>query len=256
MIYTQSRFAVSSLVLAVFVTVLACTPRQPASVLNPGPVTPSRFETYFPATPAGQTAKAHVLASMAHGKDAEAKYQTSLTALRAEPGAAEALNAAYRGVPENQYLLRTMLVQGLKELQSPAALPFLSAIALDKIPPDRQKSAEINTRTDEVVIRVTAVEGISRLAAAGSQEANEVLLRLISSHEDLTVRQMAARGYLTSPSGNVEEKQQQLRRMLPQNEHWYLTTALTEIKRVPHPQMPATFALDTKRSTNPPKVKP
>jgi hypothetical protein len=66
---------------------------------------------------------------------------------------------------------------------------------------------------------------------------------------------MATRGYLASPFGNVQEKQQRLRRTLPSQEHWYITTERTDIRAVPYPQMPAKFNLEAKRTTNPPEVK-
>ena len=119
----------------------------------------------------------------------------------------------------------------------------------------RIKPKRAEPSKDEVVIRVTAVEGLSMLAAQRSQEADDLLLRLISTHEDLTVRQMAARGYLASPLGNAKERAQRLRQVLPAREHWYITTELTNIRRVPHPAMPATFDLDTKRGANAPQVK-
>jgi len=152
-------------------------------------------------------------------------------------------------------MLRTMLTEGLKELRSPGALAHLNDIAKEKIPADqRPENTEIDTRTDEVVIRITAVEGIAILAANRSAEAENSLLEL-TGHEDLTVRQMAARGYLNSPLGNVEEKLQVLRRKLPQTEHWYLTTKTTDIKQVQHPDMPAEFKLESKTPTDAPRVK-
>jgi hypothetical protein len=226
-----------------------------ASVLSVDSSSQSQVEKHYPNTPAGQRVKEHIHASMGHGEDAEAKYQESLTRLRAEPGAAEALYETYRKVPAENYMLRTMLTEGLKELRSPGALAHLNDIAREKIPPDqRPENAEIDTRTDEVVIRITAVEGISILAANRSAEAENMLLEL-TSHEDLTVRQMAARGYLSSPLGNVEEKLQVLRRKLPQAEHWYLTTEPTDIKQVQHPQMPENFNLEPKNPSDAPQLK-
>ncbi|MCM3901387.1 MAG: hypothetical protein ND866_06755 [Pyrinomonadaceae bacterium] len=192
---------------------------------------------------------------MEHGEDAEAKYQESLTKLRAEPGAADALYETYRKIPAENFMLRTMLTEALKELRSPGALTHLNNIAREKIPADRNpENAEIDTRTDEVVIRITAVQGIAILAANRSAEAENMLLEL-TGNEDLTVRQMAARGYLRSPLGNVEEKLQVLRRKLPQTEHWYLTTDTTNIKQVQHPEMPKEFKLKTDNASDAPQVK-
>lgn len=232
---------------------IACQPGT--SVLSMDSSSQSQVEKFYPTTPAGERVKEHVRASMEHGEDAEAKYQESLTRLRAEPGAADALYETYRKIPAENYMLRTMLTEGLKELRSPGALPHLNNIAREIIPPDRQpENTEIDTRTDEVVIRVTAVEGISILAANRSTEAENILLELIG-HEDLTIRQMAARGYLSSPLGDAEEKLQALQRKLPQAEHWYLTTQTIDIRQVEHPQMPQDFKLETKSPTDAPQLK-
>lgn len=213
------------------------------------------LDTIYPNTAAGKVVQEHIKASMGNGEDAEARYQQSLGLLRKEPGAGEALYSTYLKVPEQNYFLRTLLVEGLKELHAPDALRYLSEIANQKIPPNRvPESAEINTRQDEVVIRVTAVEGISALAADSVEAAEKELTGLIA-HEDLTVRQMAVRGYLNSKFGNAKEKIEMLRRRLPQQEHWYITTDTTNIRQVPHPKMPDNFKLEPKNPTTPPKIK-
>lgn len=225
------------------------------SVLSVDSTSQSQIDKLYPMTPAGQRVKEHMNASMGHGEDAEARYQESLTRLRAEPGAADALYETYRKIPAENYLLRTMLTEGLKELRSSSALAHLNNIAREKIPIDqRPEDTEVDTRRDETVIRITAVEGISILAANRSEEADKMLFEL-TGHDDLTVRQMAARGYLNSPIGNVEEKLQVLRRKLPESEHWYLTTKTTDIKQVQHPEMPKEFKLEAKTPTDAPQVK-
>lgn len=214
-----------------------------------------KLDTIFPNTAAGKIVQDHIRASMGQGEDAEARYQQSLSLLRKEPGAGEALYATYAKVPEQYYFLRTLLVEGLKELHAPDALNYLTEIANQKIPANRHpESAEINTRQDEVVIRITAVEGISALAADSVEAAEKILTALID-HEDLTVRQMAVRGYLHSKFGNAKEKIEVLRRRLPQQEHWYITTDTTNIRKIQHPKMPEEFKLESKNPTTPPKIK-
>lgn len=248
----SKRFLIAGLCLVIAVQT-SC--QRGASVLSVDSSSQSQVEKLYPNTPAGERVKEHMHASMGHGEDAEAKYQESLTRLRAEPGAAEALFETYRKVPAENYMLRTMLTEGLKELRSQGALAHLGEIAREKIPSDqRPENAEIDTRTDEVVIRVTAVQGIAILAANRSVEAESLLLEL-TGHEDLTVRQMAARGYLSSPLGSVEEKLQALRRKLPPSEHWYLTTDTTDIKQIQHPEMPKEFKLETRSPTDAPQLK-
>ena len=214
-----------------------------------------KLDTIYPNTAAGKVVQEHIRASMGQGEDAEARYQQSLSLLRKEPGAGEALYITYTKVPEQYYLMRTLLVEGLKELHSPDALKYLTEIANQKIPANRlPENAEINTRQDEVVIRITAVEGISALAADSVEAAEKVLIAL-TGHEDLTVRQMAVRGYLGSKFGNPKEKIETLRRRLPEQEHWYITTDTTNIRQVPHPKMPDNFKLEPTNPTTPPKIK-
>jgi hypothetical protein len=90
----------------------------------------------------------------------------------------------------------------------------------------------------------------------GSREANDLLLKLVS-HDDLTVRQMAARGYIRSSVGSADEKLKQLYGMVPKEEHWYLTTKLTDIREVQHPEVLPEFDLDEfmkRQSDNAPKM--
>lgn len=213
------------------------------------------IDTLYPDTPAGKVIKDHINASMGNGADAEDIYQRSLQVLRKEPGAGEALYATYKKAPQQLYFLRTMLVEALKELRSPDALTYLTNIAQEKIPANLYpENKESDTRENEIIIRVTAVEGISKLAADSNALAERTLYGLLDS-EDLTVRQMAARGYLQSAIGNVKEKTEQLKRRLPQSEHWYITTDTTVIRKVPHPDMPKEFKLEQKNTSTPPKIK-
>jgi len=252
----ENNFPSFFLLIGLF-TLVAWQPgcQDSSSVLSVDKSSQSQLEKLYPNTPAGERVKAHMHASMGNGEDAEARYQESLTKLRSEPGAAGALYETYRKVPAENYMLRTMLTEGLKELRSPGALAYLHNVAREKIPADlHPKNAEIDTRTDEVVIRITAVEGIAMLAADRSINAATILMEL-TGHEDLTVRQMAVRGYLNSPLGNVEENMQVLRRRLPQKEHWYITAKTTDIKQVQHPKMPADFKLESKNRSTPPQIK-
>lgn len=213
------------------------------------------LDTIFPNTPLGKMVKEHIRVAMGNGENAESGYQKSLLVLRADTGSAETLFNVYNKVPEQNFFLRTMLVESLKELHSSKALFYLSSVAKEKIPANLYpENAEINTTQDEIIIRITAVEGISKLAADSSAEAEGILTQLINS-EDLTIRQMAVRGYLHSAFGNANEKMEQLRRKLPKEEYWYITTDTTNIRKVKHPDMPAEFKLKSKNSSNAPKIK-
>jgi hypothetical protein len=222
----------------------------------PGP-TPGSGDAIYPKTPAGQQIKEHFTAMAGVGKDAEANYQKSLAAMRANPALTPVLMEVYDAIPEEDYFRRTLVVETLKEMHSADALPYLVRIANATIPIDRlPKNTEMDTRESEIVIRITAVQGLSTLAAGNSKAASDSLLKLVG-HSDLTVRQMAARGYLGSSLGNKDENLKRLQKLIPKEEHWYLTTQLTEIRKVHHPEVLPDFDLAAfmkRQSDKAPKV--
>jgi hypothetical protein len=215
----------------------------------------AKIDTVFPNTPIGNLVRQHIATSMGHGEDAEARYQQSLSTLRAESEAPLTLYNAYKKLAPENYFYRNLIVEALKEVRSNNALEFLREIANEKIPEDRApENAELDTRQDEIMIRITAVEGIAFLAAARNEQAERTLNELIS-HEDLTVRQMATRGYLQSPFGIQAEKMQELRQRIPAEEHWYITAESTDIKKAVHPEMPLKFDLKEHKTNQAPKIK-
>ncbi len=221
-----------------------------------GPSTGSG-DAIYPKTPGGQQIKRHLTAMAGVGEDAEANYQKSLAAMRKNPDIIPVLAEVYTAIPEEDYFRRTQVVEALKEMRSVDALPYLARIVNAPIPKDRlPENTEVNTRENEIVIRITAVQGLSVLAAQESRKANDLLFKLVG-HDDLTVRQMATRGYLGSSVGDTDEKLKQLYEMVPKEEHWYLTTKLTEIREVLHPEVLPDFDLEAfmkRRSDNAPKT--
>lgn len=217
---------------------------KPEYTLEYSGPSPGSGDAIYPKTPTGQQIKQHLTAMAGVGEDAEANYQKSLAAMRANPDVTPALAKVYAAIPEEDYFRRTLVVEALKEMRAVDALPSLARIANAPIPEDRlPENTEVNTRENEIVIRITAVQGLSVLAVQESHEANDLLLKLVG-HDDLTVRQMAARGYLGSSVGSADEKLKQLFEMVPKEEHWYLTTKLTEIREVQHPEVLPDFDLE------------
>lgn len=213
------------------------------------------LDDLFAGFPYGNLIQGHLKLSMAYGKNAEENYQRSLYLLRKEKNVAESLAGIYQKIPAQYYLYRTMITETLKQLQSDESLNYLYEIASLHIPRDTEpENPEIDTRTDEIIIRLTAVEGIGILAKQKNQIAEKMLMRLID-HEDLSVRQMATRCYLKTPFGNVEEKMKELYEKLPQDEHWYITTRNTDIKKVKHPEMPEEFDIKINETEDSPKIR-
>lgn len=213
------------------------------------------IEEIFSGVPSGNLIKEHISLSMGFGKDAEEKYQRSLSILRQQRDISESLFEIYKKVPAENYLYRTMIVEALKELYTDSSLKYLYEIATIRIPRDTQpENEEINTQMDEIIIRLTAVEGIGILAIHKNEEAENALIELID-HQDLSIRQMAVRSYLLSPFGNIEEKKKELYEKLPKEEYWYITETTTDIRKVEHPEMPETFNLKVNEYKETPKVR-
>ena len=203
--------------------------------------------TELPDTEAGRQLKAHITTMVAHGEDAESKYQASLNELRKDSTMYETVYSAYEKFSENKYMERILLTETLKELRTTDALNFLNDIATATVPAEKSVDSEYSTRGNEVVIRVTAIEGITLLANNENEEARKLLLNL-TENSDLTIKQMAVRGYLTSIKSDDELKREMevFRRKLPEDLQWMISTKSTDITTVPHPDMPEDFHLDKK----------
>ncbi len=225
-----------------------------ASVLSFDESSISKVDHIFSGVSYGELIKEHVRASIGFGKNAERKYQNSLSILREEPKIVESLFEIYQQLPAEFYLYRTMIVETLKQMKSDASLKYLYNIASLDIPRDTEpENPEIDTRLDEIIVRITATEGIGILAKNKNVAAEETLKKL-TNHKDVSVRQMAVRAYLQSPFGNIERKIKELRDQLPKDEYWYITTKSTDIREVEHPEMPEKFDIKITDSKDAPKI--
>lgn len=237
---------------AISLCTIACEKKGAELVLDENSII--NVEDLLPNTNTGNQIKQHLRLAMESGNDAEANYQQSLRRLKSNTEVGRVLSDTYKKVPAEHYMFRTMLVEALKQLRSSASMAYLDEIASGRIPEDTAPTnAEIDTRIDEIVIRITAVEGLALLASDSLVGANDALIGL-TNHQDLTVRQMAARGYIKSAVGSVTEKIEALRSKLPKEEHWYLTLADTKIKSVAHPEMPEKFEIIEREVKDSPKV--
>lgn len=223
-----------------------------SGTLEPGEPGAGSLDKIYPQTPEGEFLKAHIATAMGHGENAEEEYQNSLRKLRENPEMPSVIFETYKQVPEDQYFLRTMLVETLKECRNPGGLKFLQDIASLPIQGDRLKEDDgRDTRQDEEIIRIIAIEGISLLAAEKNREAEEALNGYFTN-ENLSIRQMAVRGYLAY--GDFESKAQRLKKIVPENEHWYIA-APTDIRQVEHPEMPEKFDIQPNSNSESPKIK-
>ncbi len=169
------------------------------------------------------------------GDNAEAEYQTGLETLRAvAEEAVPIIVAEYNDLPEIQYLDRWSLIQLLAELKHPMSLPDLDEILSSSIPPERSKAPHtFSTRREEIIIRTTAVEAITQIAAEKNREAIDLLLKH-TQHENFSVKRAAIQSYLTVGEKNARKV---LLEKLPKSDHYILDIRREDVRKIPQPQV-------------------
>lgn len=164
------------------------------------------------------------------GEDAEPKYQRALAAVReAGEDAIEALGREFAAL-DDEYVNRWGVVQLLHDLQDPRALSLLDRIVSSPMPPESSPDPHSSTAGREVVVRTTAVEAIGRLAAAGSTEARDVLLKY-ARHSVRSVKIAAALAYLAQEGAGGRKA---LLRRMAKSDHW-----MVDVRRVHPRELPA-----------------
>ena len=93
-----------------------------------------------------------------------------------------------------------------------------------------------STVGEEVMIRTTAIEGITHLAGGGDRQALD-LLRKHTHHDTFSVRRAAIQGYLEAAGPDAREE---LRRMLPERDHFILDIRRADVQEVPQPSVEPT----------------
>jgi hypothetical protein len=171
----------------------------------------------------------------ASGPDAELNYRTTLRALRSDTRAAVAAVAdMYRATPEDQYNDRWTQVYLLADLREGPALSVFDDILSTPIPPEKAPGmVTYSTVGEEAMIRTTAIEGITRIAARGDREALE-LLRKHMQHENFSVRRAAIQGYLEASGEGARDE---LRRVLPERDQFILDIRRAGVQDVPQPSV-------------------
>jgi HEAT repeat protein len=197
----------------------------------------------------------HMSTVAAVGQNAEEEYQASLQALRAHgPEAVEVLHRVYVNMDETRYFARWALVETLRELRSDSALQALTEIASVPVPKEKWTDPEASSRDQESHIRVTAVVGIADLAKQGNRDAEQALTRFLT-HEDLSVRREAIRGYLGAGK-DYDARASYLRKNLSERDQSLINLNVTEVKQVRHPDIPESLSAGpVKRRDTTPRVK-
>lgn len=165
------------------------------------------------------------------GEYAEKCYQSALDGLARRAREVVAIVVAeYARLPRNQYLDRWSLVQLIAELRQEAALDFLDRLLSSDIPSEESSDPHsFTTMGEEVMIRTTAVEAVTRVAADGSARALEVLLRH-ARHENFSVKRAAIQGYLAYGGAHASER---LKEILPERDHHILDIKRIDVRQAP-----------------------
>ena len=168
------------------------------------------------------------------GEAAERCYQQSLDGLaRRAKEVTQALADEGERLAEDRYLDRWALVQLMAELKHESALDPLDRLLSSHLPDERSSDPHgFTSAGEEIMIRTTAVEAVTRLAADGSQRACELLLRH-SRHENFSVRRAAVQGYLAHGGEQAEET---LRKALPERDHFILAIRRIDVRKAPQAQ--------------------
>jgi hypothetical protein len=194
-------------------------------------------EEDFPDTPVGRLMRDHVAAAVGTGRDAEAKYQASLTLLRRQSqSVTELIGQTYGKIEEDRYFRRWLLVETLRELHADHTLDTLKTIAESPIPDEKWSDEEAFSQDREISIRTTAVAGIADLASRENAEAERILTSFFK-HENLAVRRTAIVGYANA-GRDYEGRIRFLEQMLPADDHGFITLKATDIRTVAHPDIP------------------
>lgn len=172
------------------------------------------------------------------GVNAELDYQATLRELASEPQATMAAIAEiHRATPEDQYIERWSQVHLLTDLRNENSLPIFDNILSTPIPPEKAPDMILHSTVgEEVMIRTTAIEGITRLATKGDRQAL-ALLRKHIQHESFSVKRAAIQGYLEAAG---EGSRDELRKVLPEKDHFILDIKRAEVQDVLQPDIERT----------------
>lgn len=187
----------------------------------------------FPDTPAGRALSSHFQTIYATGPEAEASYQASLSELRThEAEAVAVLLEAYDSTDKALYSGRWTFIQTLSDLRLEAALEPLVRIANEPVPPPEEIAMDdiVNPFEEEVILRMTAIQGLGHLAVRDDRAAEA--LGELTRHDVLAVREEAMRA-LAGAIRAVKDRERiaYLKRFLP--EDFELILDLSQDRPVP-----------------------
>jgi len=141
---------------------------------------------------AARVVRAHVDASLA---PAAPRYDQTLAALEQQSAAAaELLGDTYRRLDTHEAFRRWLVVHTAAKLSHPACLALFDAVLAEPRAADDGDLHHGATAEEQGVLRLTALDGIARVAQAGDAEARARLARLTDG-PDASLARAARRAY-------------------------------------------------------------
>ncbi|MEY4540256.1 MAG: hypothetical protein RLZZ306_2013 [Bacteroidota bacterium] len=186
----------------------------------------------------------------AFGDDADKNYQKLVGQLRENDKAIGVLTNEYVSFDESQYLDKWSSIELLGEIGNEKALDFLDKIASEKLPTEKSKDPHsFSTVGEEVMLRTTSIDAISKLASRGNKRAVDSLLKHIKN-ENFSIKRAAVQAFIEVGGKDSLEI---LRKELPKDFHYILEIQRTDVRKVP--QAEGGLFLKTNDKDNLPKLK-
>jgi hypothetical protein len=132
---------------------------------------------------------------------------------------------AYRELDNSQFIGRYKLTYIAENLKVKEARTFLEGVATSAVPaeiPAYQGDGSVDYYEKEIMVKVRAVGGLTKLAEEGDAAARSAVYQLISQTADITLKKDAIYGFLKS-SEDVERDIQLLQSELPPAQHKWLS---------------------------------
>jgi hypothetical protein len=169
------------------------------------------------------------------GPEAEVNYAAAVREMKKDPAAiVAAISEAIGACGRHQYSLRWAMIYAATQLRHPAAIPLLRDLVLTPIPPEESKQPHsFSTVGEETILRTTAIEGLSYLAAKGNNKAIDSLFDFLSI-PSISIRRASVQAILVANSG-LKNK---VAKCLPSKFHYLLNVAPKKVQQVPQVKDP------------------
>jgi hypothetical protein len=188
------------------------------------------------------------------GVHADDSYQRTLRDIREDTEFIEILLRTADSLPEEAYEERWALTQLAVDLQHPRTAEYLAALIRRPVPPERSEDPGHgqSTVTEEVILRTTAIEGVSRLTREGTDATRGqiesllgTLLETLDSTPYLSLRRAA--WFALVDSGNPDAVGRARDLLARRGEEW-----ITTMRRIPVEEAPQADPTSPDREVPPP----